>query len=591
MSDRRTSDLALFRRLFEQARPYWMHLLLIFFVSLLSLPLALLTPLPLKIVVDYVLGNRPLPEFLGAFLPMFFIGSKGGLLILAVVLLLSVALLQNLEGFGSWVLQLYTGEKLVLGFRARLFRHVQRLSLLYHDMRGVADSLYRIQFDASAMQYLAIQGVGASLTSVLTLAAMIWITARIDWQLALIALAILPLLLVASELYRRRVRGAWAEVKNRESAAVSVIQEVLGAVRVVKAFGQEGREEHRFYEHANLSLWTQLRAVFLETGFGILIAMTIGIGTAAVLFVGVRHVQNGALSLGNLLVVMAYIAQLYKPLETLSKKVGSLQSSLASADRAFALLDELPDVPEKKSARRLQKPARGAVAFRHVDFAYSPARPVLCNLTFEVAPGTSIGISGPTGAGKTTLVGLLPRFYDPTEGQILFDGTDLREYQLADLRRQFAIVLQEPVLFSASIAENIAYGRPEASEEEVITAAKAANAHEFIISLPEGYQTTVGERGMRLSGGERQRISIARAFLRNAPVLILDEPTSAVDVASESAIINAMERLMQNRTAFIIAHRLSTLRNCELRMHLEPGGRLEFSGDDTASRVAEMDRV
>jgi ATP-binding cassette, subfamily B, bacterial len=275
----------------------------------------------------------------------------------------------------------------------------------------------------------------------------------------------------------------------------------------------------------------------------------------------------------------------------LSKKVGSLQSSLASADRAFALLDELPDVPEKKSARRLQKPARGAVAFRHVDFAYSPARPVLCNLTFEVAPGTSIGISGPTGAGKTTLVGLLPRFYDPTEGQILFDGTDLREYQLADLRRQFAIVLQEPVLFSASIAENIAYGRPEASEEEVIAAAKAANAHEFIISLPEGYQTTVGERGMRLSGGERQRISIARAFLRNAPVLILDEPTSAVDVASESAIINAMERLMQNRTAFIIAHRLSTLRNCELRMHLEPGGRLEFSGDDTASRVAEMDRV
>jgi ATP-binding cassette, subfamily B, bacterial len=590
MSDRRTSDLALFRRLFEQARPYWMHLLLIFFLSLLSLPLALLTPLPLKIAVDYVLGNKPLPEFLGAFLPMFFIGSKGGLLILAVVLLLSVALLQNLEGFGSWVLQLYTGEKLVLGFRARLFRHVQRLSLLYHDMRGVADSLYRIQFDASAMQYLAIQGVGASLTSVLTLAAMIWITARIDWQLALIALAILPLLLLAGEVYRRRVRGAWAEVKNRESAAVSVIQEVLGAVRVVKAFGQEGREEHRFYEHANLSLWTQLRAVFLETGFGILIAMTIGIGTAAVLFVGVRHVQNGALSLGNLLVVMAYIAQLYKPLETLSKKVGSLQSSLASADRAFALLDELPDVPEKKSARRLHS-ARGAVVFRHVDFSYSPTSPVLRDVTFEVAPGTSVGISGPTGAGKTTLVSLLPRFYDPTAGQILFDGTDLREYQLADLRRQFAIVLQEPVLFSASIAENIAYGRPEALEDEIIAAAQAANAHEFIINLSEGYQTTVGERGMRLSGGERQRISIARAFLCNAPVLILDEPTSAVDTASESAIIDAIERLMQNRTALMVAHRLSTLRKCELRMHLEPGGRLEFSAGDTAPILAETHRV
>jgi len=590
MSDGRTSDLALFRRLFEQARPYWMHLVLIFFLSLLSLPLALLTPIPLKIAVDYVLGNKPLPEFLVTFLPMFFTGSKGGLLTLAVVLLLGVALLQNLEGFGSWVLQLYTGEKLVIDFRARLFRHVQRLSLLYHDMRGVTDSLYRIQFDASAMQYLAIQGVGASLTSVLTLAAMIWITARIDWQLALIALAILPLLLISSEVYRRRVRGAWAEVKNRESAAVSVIQEVLGAVRVVKAFGQEGREENRFYERANLSLWTQLRAVFLETGFGILIAMTIGIGTAAVLFVGVRHVQSGVLSLGNLLVVMAYIAQLYKPLETLSKKVGTLQSSLASAERAFALLDELPDVPEKKSARRLHN-ARGAVVFRHVDFAYSRARPILRDLNFEVAPGTSVGISGPTGTGKTTLVGLLPRFYDPTAGQILFDGIDLREYRLADLRRQFAIVLQEPVLFSASIAENIAYGRPEASEEEIIAAAQGANAHEFIINLSEGYRTTVGERGMRLSGGERQRISIARAFLRNAPVLILDEPTSAVDTASECAIIDAMERLMQNRTAFMIAHRLSTLRKCDLRMHIEPGGQLEFSAGETVPTLAEMHRV
>jgi ATP-binding cassette subfamily B protein len=362
---------------------------------------------------------------------------------------------------------------------------------------------------------------------------------------------------------------------------------VLGAVRVVKAFGQEGREENRFYEYANRSLWTQLRAVFLETGFGILIAMTIGIGTAAALFVGVRHVQSGVLSLGNLLVVMAYIAQLYKPLETLSKKVGTLQSSLASAERAFALLDEPPDVPEKKPARRLHG-ARGGVVFRHVDFAYSPERSVLRDITFEVAPGTSVGISGPTGAGKTTLVSLLPRFYDPTAGQILFDGVDLREYRLADLRSQFAIVLQEPVLFSASIAENIAYGRPNASKEEIIAAAQGANAHEFIINLSEGYRTTVGERGMRLSGGERQRISIARAFLRNAPVLILDEPTSAVDTASESAIVDAMERLMQNRTTFMIAHRLSTLSKCKVRMHLEPSGRLELSAAERVSPLAEV---
>lgn len=568
MSRKHYSDFALLGRLFKEARPYWWHLALIFFLGLLSTPLALVTPLPLKIAVDYVLGNVRLPNFLAGLLPAFLAQSKEGLLTLAVTLLLVVALLQSLVGYASWILQLYTGEKLVLKFRARLLRHVQRLSLLYHDIRGAADSLYRIQFDAPAMQYLTIQGVLPSITSGLNLVAMIWITARIDWQLAIIAMFVLPILLSASQVYRRRARKVWAHVKDRESIAMSVPQQVLGAIRLVKAFGQEAHETDRFRQYANQSLWTHLRAIFLETGFGIIVAITIAGGTAAVLFVGVRHVQSGALSLGSLIVVMTYIAQLYKPMETLSKTIGSLQSSLASAERAFALLDEPPDVPEKKAPRRLRH-VLGRIVFRDVDFGYNPERLVLRKVSLEVAPGTSVGISGPTGAGKTTLVSLLPRFFDPSAGQILLDGVDLREYRLADLRSQFAIVLQEPVLFSASIAENIAYGRPGASDAEVAAAAQAANAHDFILKLPDGYQTAVGERGMRLSGGERQRISIARAFLRNAPVLILDEPTSAVDTASESAIIDAMERLMQNRTTFMIAHRVSTLRNCDLRLRVD----------------------
>ena len=275
---------------------------------------------------------------------------------------------------------------------------------------------------------------------------------------------------------------------------------------------------------------------------------------------------------------MSYLAQLYAPLKTISKSAATLQSSLASAERAFALLDEAPDVVERPNAGRLLR-ASGAVAFHNVSFAYNGGAPVLHDVSFDIRPGTRVGIMGMTGAGKTTLVSLLTRFYDPTAGQILLDGVDLRDYKLADLRNQFAIVLQEPVLFSTSIAENIAYARPDASEEEIIEAAKAANAHEFIVSLPQGYETLVGERGMRLSGGERQRISLARAFLKDAPILILDEPTSSVDMKTEAAIMEAMERLMQGRTAFIIAHRLSTLTNCDVLLKIENGRLFDVTSD------------
>ena len=420
-------------------------------------------------------------------------------------------------------------------------------------------------------------------TSVLTFGTMIFVMVRKNWQLALVALTAGAAVFLATRAYRPRLRRQAREIRKLESSALSVVHEVLGAARVVKAFGQEQREEARFVGKSNEGMRARIRLTFIQRGFGFLIALITALGTAAFLFIGVCEIQTRTLTSGELIYVMGLLSQLYAPLKTLGKKMGAMQTLLASAERAFALLDEAPDVVEKPNARPLGR-ARGAMVFRHVSFAYEKDRPVLRDVSFEIQPGTCLGIAGATGAGKTTLVNLLTRFYDPTSGQILLDGVDLRDYKLADLRNQFTMVLQEPVLFSTSIAENIAYARPGANESEIIAAAQAANAHEFIVGLPEGYNTLVGERGMRLSGGERQRISLARAFLKDAPVLILDEPTSSVDVKTESAIVEALERLMRGRTTFIIAHRLSTLKHCDRILRIEHG---QVVGIEPAITVAD----
>jgi len=314
-----------------------------------------------------------------------------------------------------------------------------------------------------------------------------------------------------------------------------------------------------------------------------------------VLYLGVRHVQTGVLTLGQLVLIMSYLAQLYAPLKTLSSKLAKLQGSLASAERAFELLDQEAEVVERPGARHVHR-ARGAVELSEVAFSYDGRRRALDGISFAVEEGTRVGIAGRTGAGKTTLTNLLMRFYDPAEGRVLLDGVDLRDYDLEDLRRQFAIVLQEPVLFSTSIGENIAYALPGAHLHEIVSAARAANAHDFIAVLPDGYDTLVGERGMKLSGGERQRISLARAFLKDAPILILDEPTSSVDMKTEAQIMEAMERLMRGRTAFLIAHRLSTLDGCDLLLRMEGGRLIESApprrgGDGSGGRAGQVDLV
>ena len=570
------TNRTLLGRLLREARPERGRLLALFAVELAATPVVLLGPVPLKIAVDSVLGSHPLPGPLDLVLPGFLTGSKLGVLALAAGLQLLVVVLVQLQGAAAYVLQTSTGERLTLSFRGRLFDHAQRLSLSFHDRRGTADSIYRIQYDAEALKHIAYAAFPFA-SSLVLVAGALYVTFRIEWRLALVACAVVPILFVIVQRYQQRIRPRYARVKELESSALGVVQEALTTVRVVKAFGREERERSRFLGRSGEGALARIRLAGAEGRFGLLVNLTTGIGTAAVLYIGVRSVQSGQLTLGELLIVMNYLVQLYQPLANISAKVGDLQSSLASAERAFELIDETPEVLERPHARRLRK-ARGALEFRDVSFAYEPGHPVLHHVSFAVEPGTRLAIAGETGAGKTTLTNLVVRFYDASEGQILLDGVDLRDYRLADLRAQFAIVLQEPVLFSTTIGENIEYARPGAGPSAIRAAAEAANAHDFITGLADGYDTLVGERGMRLSGGERQRIALARAFLKDAPMLILDEPTSSVDLGTEEVIIEAMERLMQGRTSLMIAHRPSTLEICDARVELSHGRVVDAAG-------------
>src|SRR5581483_3221294 len=501
--------------------------------------------------------------------------------------LIGIALLVSAQSLSAWWLQTYTGEKLVWDFRARLLNHVPRLPLVFHDRYGTNDSVYRIQHDAPAIQYVTIQGLVPLITAVFTLTGMIVVTARMDPLLSLVSLMITPVLFLLSLGCSRIVRQRSQTIKDLDSSAMSVIQEVIGSVRVIKAFGQEGREHAKFIRRSGERMSHQVQLALQQALFNVLIGLTIAGGTAVTLYIGVRHVRADALTIGSLLMIMAYVAQVYQPLQTLTTKATELQTWFVSLERTFMLLDQEPEISEEREAMALDR-AMGEFEFRNVSFTYPESHQGLHSLSFQIPAGTRVGIVGATGAGKTTLLNLLMRFYDPSEGAVLLDGVDIRKYRIADLRRQFGVVLQDPVLFAASIAENVAYGKPDASDAEILAAAEAAASHDFISELPDGYETQVGERGSRLSGGERQRISLARAFLRDSPVLILDEPTSSVDVHTEGAIMEATERLMTGRTTFMIAHRLNTLKSCDMILVLDQGKLIEVkeSAPEVWSRAA-----
>ena len=566
MLDGARGRTAIVARLLRVAKPRRGLLLALVVLSLASVPLTLLGPVPVKLVVDNVLGNRPLPWFLSWIGTGDNQGRMAGLAV-AIGLMVSTTLLTYIHALATHVSHTYAGEQIVLDFRSRLFEHAMRLSLAYHDRAGSTDAVYRIQWDANAVQSVLIGGGIGLVTPVVTVIGMVIVTAWIDWRLAVVALIVCPILYAAARRFRARIVTRWHQVRSIESMAMAVVQEVLSALRIVKAFGRQADERDRFVRYSNERIKGYMSLAAMQGRFDLQVGLTMALGTAAVLMIGVQRVDAGALSVGNLLIVVAYVAQMYEPLKTMSQKLADLQSGLVSVERAFALFDQAPEVHETATSRRLER-AAGSVSFRNVAFTHDNGHRVLQDVSFDVEAGARVGISGQSGAGKTTLLNLLMRFYDPTEGAILLDGVDIRSYELSTLRSQFALVLQDSVLFSTTIVENIRYGRPSATDDDVLRAARDANAHEFITRLPDKYQTAVGERGMCLSGGERQRIALARAFLRNAPLLILDEPTSAVDRETEAAMLEALERLMRNRTTFIISHRVSALQGCDLLLEI-----------------------
>lgn len=578
-SQRSNDDMRLYRRLLTQVRSCWPHLGGIGLLTLVFTPLKLLVPVPLAIAVDSVVGDQQLPDWLSAITPARWQASDQSMLWVAIGILLFTGIATSLVTIGLYVLKAWTGQRMILDFRALLFGHAQRLSLQYHDKTGSSDTTYRIQYDASAVRTFTMDGLIPFISSTLMLGGMFVVMFLLDWQLALVAGAVCPFLLLLVNRWTPVLRRGWKEVKKRESSAMGVIQETIGSLRVVKAFGQEDREHGRFVEEATGSMRQLVRVSLSQSLFEVCSGLILLAGTGTILYLGVSHVQSGVLTVGELILVWTYLAQINGPLQAISTRLTTMQKALASAERSFELLDATPDVREKPDAKPIAK-ARGEVVFEGVSFAYGSGAPVISDVSLQVAPGSMVGLVGQTGAGKSTLMNLLIRHNDPTGGRVLLDGTDLRDYKLDDLRSQFALVLQDSVLFQTTIRENISYARPSATEQQIVEAAKSAHAHGFISELPDGYDTIIGERGQTLSGGERQRIAIARAFLRDAPILILDEPTSALDSKTEADILTAIRELMRGRTTFVIAHRLSTIREADPILVLEQG-RIVESGTHT----------
>jgi ATP-binding cassette subfamily B protein/subfamily B ATP-binding cassette protein MsbA len=530
----------------------------------------LLQPWPLKLVVDGVLGGRPTPPAVAAIAAALPLSPQVAVL---VVLCLGLIALQAVVGLLTMVgtnLLVAIGLRMVFRLRSRLFDHVQRLSLAFHDATPVGDSLYRVTWDTYAAQSLVNSALVPAVTATATLAGIASVMLAVDWTIAVAALLVAVPLTVLIRRLDRPLTDHSLRAHARESDVSSRVQETLTGIRAVQAFGREPLEHARFEQQAQASLRAHLKLTAIQTGSHAVIGLLMAAGTAAVIALAGRQALAGRLTPGDVVLLVAYVTMLYKPLETLAYTAVTVQAAGAGGRRVLALLDAVPDVADAPDAAPLPAP-RGRIRFERVTFAYRSGVPALRDISLVLDPGETLAVVGASGAGKSTLASLLVRFYDPTAGRITLDGRDLRSITLSSLRESIALVLQEPVLFGTSVRENIAYGRPGATEAEVVAAAHAAGAHEFITALPAGYDTRIGERGVTLSGGQRQRLAIARAFVKDAPVLILDEPSSALDAESEAALLMALERLMRGRTTLIIAHRLSTIRNAARIAVLQDG--------------------
>jgi len=552
------------RRLLPFLRPYRWRLLFAFVQIFAIAGFELLKPWPLQVVIDHVLGGKPvglawlqgwsLPTLLaGACIALVLVHVSGGLL----------TLLHNLTTIG-------VGQRMVNDLRGALMAHLQRLSLAFHSRQKVGDLMYRVTADSFAVQTMIMNGALPILSALILLAGMLAVLFPLDWLLTVIALTVVPALFVLIALFNRKITTVATEVRERESLVYSLVQWAMSSIKVVQAFTKEEEEHRRFMGASRASLTATLRLYGWQTLYSAVVNGVIAAGTALVLYVGASAVLSGRLSIGELVVFISYLAQLYAPVNQITQSWGLIAGARVGARRCFEVLDIESDLKDGTRDFPLEG-ARGAIAWRGVSFRYRPEMAVLKRIDLEVAPGTKVAIVGPTGAGKSTLLSLLPRFFDPSAGTVLIDGLDVREYRLAALRGQISMVLQPPLVFPLSVKDNIAYGRPGASDAEIEAAARLARIDDHIRKLPQGYDTVIGEGAGTLSEGEKQRLTIARAILRNAPILILDEPTSALDVETEAMVMEGIRRLTEGRTTFVIAHRLSTVRDADLILVLRDG--------------------
>jgi subfamily B ATP-binding cassette protein MsbA len=492
----------------------------------------------------------------------------------AVVAVLLIAVADALCSYAEKYLTTSVGQWVMHDLRRTLYSHIQRLSLVYHDQKQTGDLVSRVTIDIDSIQSFIASGLLGSVVDLLTLLGMVAVMFHINWRFTLVALSVAPVLFAIVYSYTRRIKKAAREVRKQEGKMASIIQEVLSSILVVRAFGREDYEQHRMEEQSLESVEAALHARSLKARLSPLVQIIVAVGTCLVLWFGARMVVGGTFSVGVLIIFIFYLEKMYKPMQDLSKMTDTYSKAAAGYERIREVLDtdsQIRDLPGARPAPHF----KGAIELEHVSFGYKADTPVLKNVSLAITPGRVAALVGPTGAGKTTIISLIARFYEPNLGVVKIDSVDVRRFRQKSLRSQISFVLQDTVLFRAPIWQNIAYGKPEASRRELLRAAELANAHEFIEKLPEGYDTLVGERGITLSGGQRQRIAIARAVIRDTPILIMDEPSSGLDAVSEKMVFEALDRLMEGRTSIVIAHRLSTIRKADVIFVVKDGTIIE----------------
>lgn len=529
-----------------------------------------LGPWPLKIVLDDVIGHKQSHGWLTRLVHRTAGTSAHSVLLFACVAVLGIALLDAVCTYGEKWVTTTVGQWVTHDLRRRLYAQVQRLSLAYHDQSKTGDLISRVTSDIDSIQTFIVSGLLSIIVDVATILGMIGVLFYLSWRLTLVAMTVVPVLFVIVYTYTRRVKKFSREVRKHEGKMLSVVQEVLGSIRVVKAFARESYEVHRLEGESLETVEAALRARRLKARLVPAVSIVTGVGTCLVLYFGGTSALEAGVTGGTITVFLSYIKSMYKPMQDISKIMDSYSKADVGYERIKEVIEsdgEMRDAPDARPAPAL----RGDIEFQDVSFGYSPDRLILQHIRMRVRAGTTVALVGPTGSGKSTLVNLIPRFYDATSGAVCVDGLDVKTLQQKTLRDQISLVLQDTVLFSGSIWDNIAYGRPEATSAEIVAAARTANAMEFIDKLPQKFDTQVGERGITLSGGQRQRIAIARAIIRNTPILILDEPSSGLDAESEHLVFEALDRLMAGKTSIVIAHRLSTIRDASCIFVLKDG--------------------